>query len=352
MALVIILLCYLLLGLCFIKSAGEHPEGIAVVYFRLNTPAPFISSVICEDAERGGLLERAMPVAKKVLEKKIVVLPYLPGPCLLASNIKGTQNAKGSTMANQSSGSVYHNAAVKIEHYSRSTMITYFFIGHSNMSGYCAQMDSMPMPNVWLYNTSKGFYHGTDKDMSNNSGSPVMPFLKRMALLYPDHHFCGVKHTINGITIEDFTANGNDRFLIDKINTLKQKSTIGGVLMMFGFDEGESKRKVREIDANLKRLIDKVRMVSGNPTLPFIFGRYEENGDRNSYTSYHRYDNILIKKINTIETMDPYLKLTPIRPISKSCFCDDHHYNADGYQIWADDAAAIIQMNKLDFWNR
>jgi hypothetical protein len=44
------------------------------------------------------------------------------------------------------------------------------------------------------------------------------------------------------------------------------------------------------------------------------------------------------------------LKLTPIRPISKQYYCDDHHYTAKGYQIWAHDAAAIIQINNFDFW--
>jgi hypothetical protein len=219
------------------------------------------------------------------------------------------------------------------------------------MSGYCAPMDSAPALNVWLYNENKGFYHGTDKDLSNNSGSPVMPFLKRMALLYPERHFCGVKHTLNGMTIEEYPENQHDKFLIDKIKTLKKKSAIGGVLLMFGFDEGKDMKKVRKMDVHLKRLIDKIRKASGNPTLPFLFGRYEENSDKYRYKDYHQYDDSLITTIEAFETIDPYLKLTPIRPISKSCFCDDHHYNAEGYQIWAHDAAAIIQMNNMDFWN-
>jgi hypothetical protein len=312
---------------------------------------PFVSYFLFKESVSAGLPAHGLEVMRSIIEsdRKIVSLPYSPGFYVPSADETELQNSLSTTSVNQSS--TYLNQLMPKYRISRDSIITYFFIGHSNMNGYCAQMDFQTRPNVWLYNDIKGFFHGTDKDLANNSGSPVMPFLKRMALLYPEYNFCGVKYCINGMTIEDFLASKNDSYIINKIKILKKKSLIGGVLLMFGWDEGREIKKVQEIDVNLKHLIDKLRKASGNRTLPFIFGRYEKNGAKGAYAEYHRYDDILIDKIDSLETIDPYLKLTPIRPISKRCFCDDHHYTAKGYQMWADDAAAIIQINKFDFWN-
>jgi hypothetical protein len=147
------------------------------------------------------------------------------------------------------------------------------------------------------------------------------------------------------MTIEDFLANKSDMYIINKIKILKKKSIIGGVLLMFGFDEEGSFKTVQTLDVDLRRLIDELRKASGNKTLPIIFGRYEENGGK-AYAQTHRWDDILIDKIASLEKIDPYLKLTPIRPIPKQYYCDDHHYTAEGYQIWAHDAAAIIERSR------
>jgi hypothetical protein len=345
----IILLCYFYLGLFIIQPIGIHPKGVTVIYFRFGFNVPFISYVFLKESENVDLLTQRLAVAKPIIDRKIVSLPYSPHLYVLSTGGAELQNAISNTSANQSSTSTSFNPNFPRYRKSRDSIITYFFLGHSNMGGYCAQMDVETRPNVWLYTDSKGFYHGTDKELSNNSGSPIMPFLKRMALLYPEYHFCGVKDARPGMTMEDFLTNKNDRYIIDKIKILKKKSIIGGVLLMFGWDEGGDIKTVQALDVDLKRLIDELRKASGNRTLPFIFGRYEENGGK-AYAQFHRWNDILIDKINSLEKIDPYLKLTPIRPIPKQYYCDDHHYKVEGYQIWADDAAAIIQIKKFDFW--
>lgn len=347
----IILLGYFSLGLFIIQPIGIHPEGITVIYFRLGLHLPFVSTVLLRESGSLSIHTQGLEAMKSIIDRKIVSLPFSRSLYLLSTGETELQYSISTTSLNHSSNSPHFNPNFPKYRNSRDSIITYFFIGHSNMSGYCATMDIETTSNVWLYNDIKGFYHGTDKDLSNNSGSPVIPFLKRMALLYPDYHFCGVKYSSNGLTIEDFLTNKRNKYIFDKLKTLKKKSIIGGVLLMFGFQEGKDIQKVQELDAKCKLLIDELRKASGNRTLPFIFGRYEENGAKILPHIYHRHDDILIKKIESLEKIDPYLKLTPIRPISKRCYCDDHHYTAEGYQIWADDAAAIIQINKFDFWN-
>lgn len=340
---------YFLLGLLIIQPVGIHPKGLAVVYLRFGLNLPFVSYVYLEESENEILDPQRLAVMKPIFDRKIVSLPYALGHYVISAGGAELQNTFGSTSANRSSNSTNFNPNFQIFRKSRDSIITYLFLGHSNMGGYCAQKDIESRPNVWLYTDIKGFYHGTDDDLSNNSGSPIMPFLKRMAILYPEYHFCGVKDARPGMMMEDFLTNKNDRHIIDKIKILKRKSIIGGVILMYGWDEGGDLKTVQALDADLKRLIDDLRKASGNRTLPFIFGRYEENGGK-QYAQSHRWDDILIDKINSLEKIDPYLKLTPIRPIPKQYFCDDHHYTAEGYQIWAGDAAAIIQLNRFDFW--
>jgi hypothetical protein len=345
----IMIVGYFSLGLFIIQPVGIHPKGITVIYSRFGINIPFISYVFLKESEHESLLSQALAVAKPIFDRKIVSLPYSPGLYVLSTGGAELQNTNGKTSANRPYNSMLFNPNFPLFRKSRDSIITYFFIGHSNMDGYCAQMNSETWQNVWLYTDLKGFYHGADNDLSNNSGSPIMPFLKRMALLYPEYHFCGVKCARPGMTIEDFLANKSYSYIINKIKTLKKKSVIGGVLLMFGFDEGGDIKTVRALDADLRRLMNELRDASGNRTLPFIFGRYEENGGK-AYAQTHRWDAILINKIASLEMIDPYLKLTPIRPVPKLYYCDDHHYTSEGYQIWADDAAAIIQKNKLDFW--
>jgi Carbohydrate esterase, sialic acid-specific acetylesterase len=346
----IIVLGCISLGVLIIRPVGLYPDGMTVVYFRFGLNVPLVSYVFFEESESKGLDTQGLAVTKPIFDRKIFSLPYSPGLYVLSTGGAEQPKTGGNTSANRPSNSMTFNPNFQIYRKSRDSVITYFFLGHSNMSGYCAKMDVETNANVWLYADNKGFYHGTDHDLSNNSGSPIMPFLKRMAVLYPEYHFCGVKDARPGMTIEDYLANKNDTYTINKMKILKKKSIIGGVLLMFGFDEGSDLKKVQALDVHLKRLIDELREASGNRTLPFIFGRYEENGSNGEYADFHRWNGILINKIDSLEKIDGYLKLTPIRPISRQCFCDDHHYNAEGYRIWAEDAAAIIQLNRFDFW--
>jgi hypothetical protein len=346
----IILLGYFSLGLCFVKSVGEYSKGFAVVYFRFGLNLPFISSLLFIEAERGSLLTKAEAEAKPVFDRMIVLVPYFPGLYLLGPDEAELKTNSISSSENQLSNPALLNQHITQHPSFRDTVITFLFVGHSNMGGYCASMDNTPEPRVWLYSDKKGFYHGTDQNLLHNSGSPIMPFLKRMALLYPDYHFCGVSYSSIGLSIKNFFANKNDWYIIDRINILKEKSTIGGVILMFGFVEGLELKQVQELDINLKHLIEELRKASGNKTLPFIVGRYEKNCDRVKTGILHNCADILNKKIESLENIDPFLKLTPIRMIPAQYYCDDHHYNAEGYRIWADDAAALIQMNHLDFW--
>jgi hypothetical protein len=232
-----------------------------------------------------------------------------------------------------------------------ATLICFLFLGHSNMSGYCSKPDTVTYQHIWSYNAAKGFFHCTDKTFSNGSGTVVMPFLKRMSMLYPGYDFCAIMDASPSQQASHIVKEERHReCVINQLTALKGKATIGGVLMMYGIVEAIYNNNINTLDESIRGVIDFVRGATGNDHLPVILGRFELNGDPTRVTTYHQWDAVIMEKINVVMRKDPLVQIAPIRYMPKEYYCDDHHYSAEGYKIWAEDAAALIQVERYDFW--
>jgi hypothetical protein len=234
------------------------------------------------------------------------------------------------------------------------TFIAFLFIGHSNMGGFCAEMDTVKNPHVWIIKDDK-YINCTDKDFprtTGTSGSVVMPFLKAMALRYPKYNFVGERYANPCNQAWHLLTEEHHRTHLEKtIKMLREKSTIGGVGLMEGFIEGQHEEEVKRIDVKIVELIDWLRGQSGNIDLPIMLGRYEKYGDKKSCMQYHQWDSLIIAKMETIPLHRKNVVLVPVRYVPAERYCDNHHYDADGYQIWGEDAAVLYQENHFDFWN-
>ena len=235
-------------------------------------------------------------------------------------------------------------------------LIIFLFIGHSNMNGHCASMDVLPAPHVWIYKNGE-FKNGTDKDYggdNNQSGSVVMPFLKRMALMYPDYNFAGIKMASScAQAFHRHPGEARYDFFVKQIRELQAKgATIGGVLMMYGFIEGQFKESVDSLSPKISQLIENIRGDVGNKKLPVLLGRYEEYADGHDIPQYHKWDHEVISQINSMPALVENLALCPRQPIPREYYCDNHHYDSQGYQVWANDAVSIIMYSGFDFWNK
>jgi hypothetical protein len=241
-----------------------------------------------------------------------------------------------------------------------ATMIAFFFIGHSNMQGCCAAMDTVQNERVWSYDARRGFYHCTDKDVSAHSGSPTMQFLKRLALLYPDYNFCGLKYAAPCANAkQQFAEQRNRECVANMINSVKGKVTWGGILIMYGTMEAGHKELAETFDIELRAVIAFIRGHMGNDSLPVILGRYEFKG-KYRMPDYVVAKDEVIAQLEQMPKIDKFCKLTPFRDIPTEYYCDPkdkppmdcHHYDANGYRIWSEDAAAILQLNNWDFWSK
>ena len=222
------------------------------------------------------------------------------------------------------------------------------------MNGHCSVMDTVSNAHVWIYKNNS-FYNGTDKDYggdNNESGSLVMPFLKQMATMHPDFNFSGIKMASS--CAQAFHRHpGDSRYdrCIKQIKELQDKgATIGGVLMMYGFIEGQNKESVDSIVIKTGLLINNIRFDVGNNNLPVIFGRYEENGDKIRCPTYHNYDSLLICKIDSIPLLIKNTALSPYKPVPSNMYCDNHHYDENGYKLWANDAVQMIDEYGFNLW--
>jgi hypothetical protein len=231
-------------------------------------------------------------------------------------------------------------------------LIFFLFIGHSNMTGYCAAMDTVPSPRVWSYSPAKGFYNCTDRDLESGSGSPMMPFLKRMALMYPGYNFCGIRFA--GPCRQAFhvyTEQRHREAIANIVKQIKDKGSFGGALLMFGIIENKW-NGVDSLQKNLIELVSFLRATTDDKVFPVILGRFEENGDHvkgsDMFTNYKK----TVGVINHMPQLIENLSLTPRQPVPVDGFCDNHHYNAEGYRIWANDAASIYKYNGYDSWSR
>lgn len=222
------------------------------------------------------------------------------------------------------------------------------------MGGYCSALDTVEHPRVWYWNKDSGFVHPKDPlrpRWTNESGSPVIPFLKRMALLYPDYNFCGLMYGCPCNQARHIFAEEDHRSYVTKrIKELKEHTIFGGIMMMYGFIEGQDYTEVHRLDTAIENLIFALRSAAEDSLLPVFLGRYEENGEKKEFGKYHKWDSEVIERIKNVGRLYPHVYLTPIRPIPASCFCDDHHYTQDGYKIWSEDACAILQLTNSDFW--
>jgi hypothetical protein len=206
---------------------------------------------------------------------------------------------------------------------------------------------------VWFYKSSVGFINGNDKTISNHSGSVVLPFLKNMADRYPAYNFCGIKYGhACGQAFHILTEENHKRFFVNKIAEMRRVSRIGGIMLMYGYIEGRYPEQIEPFGRNLATLIDSLRSLAGDPTLPVIIGRYELNGSLTEAAEYRRYDRYVVQQIESVPRVRQNVALAPFDYIPKEYYCDNHHYTAEGYKMLADDACQIYENNGWDFWNK
>jgi hypothetical protein len=234
-------------------------------------------------------------------------------------------------------------------------LIAFLFLGHSNMEGYGGTPDTMTHPRAVTYLPTEGFVPARDPVSSRrNSPSPVMPFLKEMARLYPDYYFCGIKIVQAGLPMCKTFSKGMSHFqkVVSLMDSIGHRVTLGGMLTMFGFVEGISDSLSAAFYADATAMIQAYRDTLGIDSLPVFWGQYEQNADTTAYVNYHQYRARIIEAIDSLPRGDILGRtlLTPEQPVPREYYFDDHHYNEDGYRLWGQSTAQQLHDRGWHAW--
>ncbi len=239
----------------------------------------------------------------------------------------------------------------------KERLIVFIFVGHSNMTGYGGVMDTVKHPRAWMYNQhDKKYWQACDPiETKKSSPSPTLPFLKKMAELYPEYYFCGLKVTNAGTPMSEHFLRGQVEYqmILDAINSIKTETTLGGVLAMFGLAEGISDSLSQRLTVDVMDMLFSFREDFGVPDLPAVFGLFEENADTSVIPDYFTYSDRIIEQIAAIPGADTLNRsaLTPYEPVPADMYFDDHHYNENGYVLWSNTASEIVSQNLWDEWD-
>ncbi len=239
----------------------------------------------------------------------------------------------------------------------KERLILFIFVGHSNMTGYGGVMDTVKHPRAWMYNQHNGTYWQACDPIETKrmSPSPTLPFLKKMAELYPEYYFCGLKVTSAGTPMCEHFLRGQAEYqmVLDVINSTKNETTLGGLLGMFGLTEGISDSLSQRLTVGVMDMLFSFREDFGAHDFPAVFGLFEENADTSVIPDYFTYSDRIIEQIAAIPGADTLNRsaLTPYEPVPAVMYYDDHHYNKEGYELWSNTAAEILSQNGWDEWD-
>lgn len=226
---------------------------------------------------------------------------------------------------------------------SNDKFIIFIGMGHSNMEGRSKQKDTQTHPRCWNYRNGS-WQPAKEPIQSTRGGGPAMPFLKKMAALYPGYHFGWMGTAASSLMIRDYHK-GKSRFNLAASYASKAKKvgTLGGVLTMLGMQEAResksSESQARAVCEDFKKLIDGFRAEVGIGDLPFLLGRYEENSPRaKAGGADARWKNIVIREIREVPS-----KVSRTAVIeSDGPYDDDHHFSYEGHKRWSQKGAGII----------
>ncbi|MBD3243319.1 MAG: hypothetical protein GF331_22200, partial [Chitinivibrionales bacterium] len=228
---------------------------------------------------------------------------------------------------------------------SKDKFFVFVGMGHSNMAGRSKQYDTQTHSRCWMYKDGK--WQLAKEIVQGWGGGPAMPFLKKLAALYPDYHFGWIGTAASSLMIRDYHR-GKSRYntALSLARKAQDVGTVAGVLTMLGMQEGRQSKSTesiaRSVCEDFQKLIGDFRADIGISDLPLLVGRYEENSERYlAGGSDAKWADIVIREIREVPSKVSRSKVIE----SDGPYDDDHHFNYTGHKRWSETAANLIKNN-------
>ncbi|MFW5882548.1 MAG: sialate O-acetylesterase [Planctomycetota bacterium] len=240
-------------------------------------------------------------------------------------------------LANNANASVEPGMRLGDQDVARDRFVVYVMIGNSNMQGARGTPDREPHPRAWTWDFTKRRWAPAKAPLGKRprEGSPAMPFLKQMVERFPDHHFGVIKYADSLVSFYQPWETHFDE-LVRVVNDQRDHVTLGGVMTMFGANEVRKGMGTEEFVERLVSMAHGFRIAFDRPELPVFFTRPpRELSDK--------HNRIMATSIDqAIERIDHSAKIG-----NESEHLDLVHYHDEGYLLWAELAAELIQEQSL-----
>ncbi|TVR11983.1 MAG: hypothetical protein EA401_10035, partial [Planctomycetota bacterium] len=212
-------------------------------------------------------------------------------------------------------------------------MLILIMTGHSNMRGTIPDGIDSYHPRTWEYRPDRmARWRRVHTDKSG-----MGPLLKELAEANPGVQFGAVKITRDSGTLQDDFTQGNRTYrqLIDEGLVAQEGHRIAAVVTKIGWLETRGHGSPLTVLEDFGNMIDGFRDEFNDPHLPFVLSQVVESNDSQENDTWHA----VRAAINRVPQFRDNVVIVP----ANQELIDHHHYNAEGYQLWAAQATEQIQ---------
>jgi hypothetical protein len=250
----------------------------------------------------------------------------------------------------------------------KDSFMLFIDLGNSAMSGRDKSPDTIAHPHLWKFEMKPANYDwlparepvcddGTNS-IANPKGSPIMPFLKRLAVNYPNYYFGVMQLSGSGWELQGhFNPGAGDvTSLLTQANLLKPNVTIAGIVSMLNLVEVQVKdtlnylSKVVSMVSNVRSVLGALQYQGVTYTLPYLHAGYPVMARSNTTASYDTslaQAKSIIRQIAQIQANVTYSVVIPTDscPICTTCTPLGYlsHYDRPGNLRWGGRAADTIK---------
>jgi hypothetical protein len=136
------------------------------------------------------------------------------------------------------------------------------------MLGYANPIDTAPIERVYFWGNEKEFY-----PIKPMPFSPLRTFLREMSNRYPEYSFAGLCGAYPSAWASQWKPGfANRDMFYSRLSRAKQHCVIGGIVTMYGINDGEDRGRADAFYGNYMAIINEIRDSVGNKNLPVQTG--------------------------------------------------------------------------------
>ncbi len=251
----------------------------------------------------------------------------------------------------------------------RESLMVFIDMGNSAMSGRDKQADLVTDPHLWKFEMDPANYDwllakepicvDAYQSITYPLGGPVMPFLKRLHVDYPNYYFGVMQLSNSGWELMgNFNAgSGAVNALLTQANILKANVTIAGIVSMLNNVEVQNSdtlnylQHVADMVSNIRTKLGTLQYNGVAYTVPYIHAGYPvdaKDGGLNGpfYDTSHIQTKSIMRQIAQIPTLVSDCVIIPTNGLTVCMNCTPSgyydHYDSAGNAGWGSRAADTV----------